>query len=244
MYMNNSQLISEIEKKDLVISSLQKQLNDNLIFFKKDAFYHQNEKMKSEIFEKNKEFNFLYNKFKEIEKENQELRQNITQLKSQIFTQNLSYETEIEKYKDLNNKNNNEIIKLKSEIEKLKLEPIINPNKNEKNIILNSNNIIEDLIQWVDGDFLNIQIDFNNYNIKSSEINFNKLIKSLFNFQERIKQILDIDINYKNNEQNKLISDNIDLIKDNLKLKNTLNKKDITIKHLIEELNIKKKKLN
>ena len=79
--------------------------------------------MKSEIFEKNKEFNFLYNKFKEIEKENQELRQNITQLKSQIFTQNLSYETEIEKYKDLNNKNNNEIIKLKNEIEKIKLKP-------------------------------------------------------------------------------------------------------------------------
>ena len=112
---------------------------------------------------------------------------------------------------------------------------------NEKNIILNSNNIIENIIKWVDGDFLNIQIDFNNYIIKSSEINFNKLIKSLFNFQERIKQILDIDINYKNNEQNKLISDNIDLIKDNLKLKNTLNKKDITIKHLIEELHLKKK---
>ena len=51
---NNSQLLSEIEKKDLVIQSLQKQLNDNLIFFKKDAFYNQNEKMKNEIFEKNK----------------------------------------------------------------------------------------------------------------------------------------------------------------------------------------------
>ena len=242
MYMNNSQLISEIEKKDLVISSLQKQLNDNLIYFKKDALYLQIEKLKNDIFNINNEYNLLFNKFKRIENENIELYKNLNQLKNEIFTNKLSYETEIEKYKDLNNKNNNEIIKLKSEIEKLKLEPIINPNKNEKNIILNSNNIIEDLIKWVDGDFLNIQIDFNNYNIKSSEINFNKLIKSLFNFQERIKQILDIDINNKNNEQNKLISDNIDLIKDNLKLKNTLNKKDITIKHLIEELNIKKKK--
>ena len=240
--MNNSQLISEIEKKDLVISSLQKQLNDNLIYFKKDALYLQIEKLKNDIFNINNEYNLLFNKFKRIENENIELYKNLNQLKNEIFTNKLSYETEIEKYKDLNNKNNNEIIKLKSEIEKLKLEPIINPNKNEKNIILNSNNIIEDLIKWVDGDFLNIQIDFNNYNIKSSEINFNKLIKSLFNFQERIKQILDIDINNKNNEQNKLISDNIDLIKDNLKLKNTLNKKDITIKHLIEELNIKKKK--
>ena len=240
--MNNSQLISEIEKKDLVISSLQKQLNDNLIYFKKDALYLQIEKLKNDIFNINNEYNLLFNKFKRIENENIELYKNLNQLKNEIFTNKLSYETEIEKYKDLNNKNNNEIIKLKSEIEKLKFEPIINPNKNEKNIILNSNNIIEDLIKWVDGDFLNIQIDFNNYNIKSSEINFNKLIKSLFNFQERIKQILDIDINYKNNEQNKLISDNIDLIKDNLKLKNTLNKKDITIKHLIEELNIKKKK--
>ena len=240
--MNNSQLISEIEKKDLVISSLQKQLNDNLIYFKKDALYLQIEKLKNDIFNINNEYNLLFNKFKRIENENIELYKNLNQLKNEIFTNKLSYETEIEKYKDLNNKNNNEIIKLKSEIEKLKLDPIINPNKNEKNIILNSNNIIEDLIKWVDGDFLNIQIDFNNYNIKSSEINFNKLIKSLFNFQERIKQILDIDINYKNNEQNKLISDNIDLIKDNLKLKNTLNKKDITIKHLIEELNIKKKK--
>ena len=241
MYMNNSQLISEIEKKDLVISSLQKQLNDNLIYFKKDALYLQIEKLKNDIFKINNEYNLLYNKFKRIENENIELNKNLSQLKNEIFINKLSYETEIEKHKDLNNKNNNEIIKLKSEIEKLKLDPIINPNKNEKNIILNSNNIIEDLIKWVDGDFLNIQIDFNNYNIKSSEINFNKLIKSLFNFQERIKQILDIDINYKNNEQNKLISDNIDLIKDNLKLKNTLNKKDITIKHLIEELHLKKK---
>ncbi len=241
MYMNNSQLISEIEKKDLVISSLQKQLNDNLIYFKKDALYLQIEKLKNDIFKINNEYNLLYNKFKRIENENIELNKNLSQLKNEIFINKLSYETEIEKHKDLNNKNNNEIIKLKSEIEKLKLEPIINSNMNEKNIILNSNNIIENIIKWVDGDFLNIQIDFNNYIIKSSEINFNKLIKSLFNFQERIKQILDIDINYKNNEQNKLISDNIDLIKDNLKLKNTLNKKDITIKHLIEELHLKKK---
>jgi hypothetical protein len=239
--MNNSQLISEIEKKDLVISSLQKQLNDNLIYFKKDALYLQIEKLKNDIFKINNEYNLLYNKFKRIENENIELNKNLSQLKNEIFINKLSYETEIEKHKDLNNKNNNEIIKLKSEIEKLKLEPIINSNMNEKNIILNSNNIIENIIKWVDGDFLNIQIDFNNYIIKSSEINFNKLIKSLFNFQERIKQILDIDINYKNNEQNKLISDNIDLIKDNLKLKNTLNKKDITIKHLIEELHLKKK---
>ena len=239
--MNNSQLISEIEKKDLVISSLQKQLNDNLIYFKKDALYLQIEKLKNDIFNINNEYNLLFNKFKRIENENIELYKNLNQLKNEIFTNKLSYETEIEKYKDLNNKNNNEIIKLKNELEKIKFEPLLN-NNNEKNIILNSNNIIEDLIKWIDGDFLNIQIDFNNYIIKNPEINFNKLIKSLFNFQERIKQILDIDINYKNNEQNKLISDNIDLIKDNLKLKNTLNKKDITIKHLIEELNIKKKK--
>ncbi len=160
--MNNSQLISEIEKKDLVISSLQKQLNDNLIYFKKDALYLQIEKLKNDIFNINNEYNLLFNKFKRIENENIELYKNLNQLKNEIFTNKLSYETEIEKYKDLNNKNNNEIIKLKSEIEKLKLDPIINPNKNEKNIILNSNNIIEDLIKWVDGDFLNIQIDFNN----------------------------------------------------------------------------------
>jgi len=241
--MNNTQLISEIEKKDLVISSLQKQLNDNLIYFKKDALYLQIEKLKNDIFQINNEYTLIYNKFKRIEKENIELNKNLTKLKNEIFTEKLSYETEIEKYKDINNKNKNEIIKLKNELEKIKFEPLLN-NNNEKNIILNSNNIIEDLIKWIDGDFLNIQIDFNNYIIKSPEINFNKLINSLFNFQERIKQILDININYKSNEQNKLISDNIDLIKDNLKLKKTLNLKDITIKHLMQELTIKKKKLN
>ena len=238
--MNNTQLISEIEKKDLVISSLQKQLNDNLIYFKKDALYLQIEKLKNDIFQINNEYTLIYNKFKRIEKENIELNKNLTKLKNEIFTEKLSYETEIEKYKDINNKNKNEIIKLKNELEKIKFEPLLN-NNNEKNIILNSNNIIEDLIKWIDGDFLNIQIDFNNYIIKSPEINFNKLINSLFNFQERIKQILDININYKSNEQNKLISDNIDLIKDNLKLKKTLNLKDITIKHLMQELTIKKK---
>jgi hypothetical protein len=241
--MNNTQLISEIEKKDLVISSLQKQLNDNLIYFKKDALYLQIEKLKNDIFQINNEYTLIYNKFKRIEKENIELNKNLTKLKNEIFTEKLSYETEIEKYKDINNKNKNEIIKLKNELEKIKFQPLLN-NNNEKNIILNSNNIIEDLIKWIDGNFLNIQIDFNNYIIKSPEINFNKLINSLFNFQERIKQILDININYKSNEQNKLISDNIDLIKDNLKLKKTLNLKDITIKHLIQELTIKKKNLN
>ena len=238
--MNNTQLISEIEKKDLVISSLQKQLNDNLIYFKKDALYLQIEKLKNDIFQINNEYTLIYNKFKRIEKENIELNKNLTKLKNEIFTEKLSYETEIEKYKDINNKNKNEIIKLKNELEKIKFQPLLN-NNNEKNIILNSNNIIEDLIKWIDGDFLNIQIDFNNYIIKSPEINFNKLINSLFNFQERIKQILDININSKSNEQNKLISDNIDLIKDNLKLKKTLNLKDITIKHLMQELTIKKK---
>ena len=241
--MNNTQLISEIEKKDLVISSLQKQLNDNLIYFKKDALYLQIEKLKNDIFQINNEYTLIYNKFKRIEKENIELNKNLTKLKNEIFTEKLSYETEIEKYKDINNKNKNEIIKLKNELEKIKFQPLLN-NNNEKNIILNSNNIIEDLIKWIDGDFLNIQIDFNNYIIKNPEINFNKLINSLFNFQERIKQILDININYKSNEQNKLISDNIDLIKDNLKLKKTLNLKDITIKHLMQELTIKKKNLN
>ena len=241
--MNNTQLISEKEKKDLVISSLQKQLNDNLIYFKKDALYLQIEKLKNDIFQINNEYTLIYNKFKRIEKENIELNKNLTKLKNEIFTEKLSYETEIEKYKDINNKNKNEIIKLKNELEKIKFQPLLN-NNNEKNIILNSNNIIEDLIKWIDGDFLNIQIDFNNYIIKSPEINFNKLINSLFNFQERIKQILDININYKSNEQNKLISDNIDLIKDNLKLKKTLNLKDITIKHLMQELTIKKKNLN
>ena len=199
--------------------------------------------LKNDIFQINNEYTLIYNKFKRIEKENIELNKNLTKLKNEIFTEKLSYETEIEKYKDINNKNKNEIIKLKNELEKIKFEPLLN-NNNEKNIILNSNNIIEDLIKWIDGDFLNIQIDFNNYIIKSPEINFNKLINSLFNFQERIKQILDININYKSNEQNKLISDNIDLIKDNLKLKKTLNLKDITIKHLMQELTIKKKNLN
>ena len=232
---NNSQLLSEIEKKDLVIQS---QLNDNLIFFKKDAFYHQNEKMKSEIFEKNKEFNYLYNKFKEIEKENQELRRNITQLKSQIFTQNLSYETEIEKYKDLNNKNNNEILKLKNEIEKVKLKPYLTSN-DDKSIILNSNNIIEEITKWINGDFLKLKFN-TNYLVDGSEINFRKLINSLINFQSRIKQILDYETKNKTNEENNLIKDNIDLIKDNLKLKNTLNLKEVTIKHLMQELHIKK----
>ena len=226
---NNSQLLSEIEKKDLVIQSLQKQLNDNLIFFKKDAFYHQNEKMKSEIFEKNKEFNYLYNKFKEIEKENQELRRNITQLKSQIFTQNLSYETEIEKYKDLNNKNNNEILKLKNEIEKVKLKPYLTSN-DDKSIILNSNNIIEEITKWINDDFLKLKFN-TNYLVDGSEINFKKLINSLINFQSRIKQILDYETKNKTNEENNLIKDNIDLIKDNLKSR-TSYKKNSKLKNI------------
>ncbi len=238
MYMNNSQLISEIEKKDLVISSLQKQLNDNLIYFKKDALYLQIEKLKNDIFNINNEYNLLFNKFKRIENENIELNKNLSQLKNEIFINKLSYETEIEKHKDLNNKNNNEIIKLKNEIEKIKLKPYLTSN-DDKSIIFNSNNIIEEITKWINGDFLKLKFNIN-YLVERSEINFKKLINSLINFQSRIKQILDYETKNKTNEENNLIKDNIDLIKDNLKLKNTLNLKEITIKHLMQELHIKK----
>ena len=69
----DSDLLNELERKDLIIKNLQKQLKENLSYFKTDSYYNTANQLKNEIMRKDYEISFLSSKLNSIQVENNKL---------------------------------------------------------------------------------------------------------------------------------------------------------------------------
>ena len=71
--MIDPDLLNELERKDLIIKNLQKQLKDNLSYFKTDSTYNAAEQLKNEIMRKNSEISYMSSKLSSIQNENSQI---------------------------------------------------------------------------------------------------------------------------------------------------------------------------
>ena len=315
--MIDSDLLNELERKDLIIKNLQKQLKDNLSYFKTDSIYNTTEKLKNDAMHKDSEISFLSSKLSAVQTENDQLLKKLSLIQQEYFDYKLKASNEIQKLNEIirsnslninNIQNMNEKMKqqitkissdntnilqnneamntkineyennlyniesdnnrLKSEMEiwkekymanemelkeikykydqfstdlksiNDKLKQIKKENEDTKNYV---NRILADLTYWfTKSDFLMVKFPkliYDNSNING--INFEPFYDAIISLQEKVNNIVGMQKERLTPDQEDIIQDNVNLIKDNLLLKNQLNIKDNTIKMMMKELNNK-----
>ena len=78
--MIDSDLLNELERKDLIIKNLQKQLKDNISYLKSDPYYNSNDQLKNEIMRKDSEISFLSSKLTSVQNESTKLSKKFNSL--------------------------------------------------------------------------------------------------------------------------------------------------------------------
>lgn len=315
--MNTQDLLKQIERKDLIIQSLQKQLQDNMHYFKQDNLYDVIERLKNEIRRKDTEINFLQSQLQSLKQENAKYGIDYCNIKQENLSSKTRYEAEIERLNNIIHNNSIDIQNYIQTIDKLKnnLNKLTNDNSNillsneKMNLKINSfqnnfnefencnnilknevniwktkydasemelretknkynsiqndlsfingkiknltqenteiknfiNRIISDLTHWIrNNDFLLVNFPktiYDNSNVNG--IDFTMLYDSIILLQEKVNHIVNMHRNDNNSDQERIIQDNVNLIKDNIALKNQLNIKENTIKLMLQELNSK-----
>ena len=99
--MMDSDLLNELERKDLIIKNLQKQLKENLSYFKTDSYYNTANQLKNEIMRKDSEISFLNSKLKSIQVENNNLSKKYSNLQQEFFDYKLKASNEIQKLNEI-----------------------------------------------------------------------------------------------------------------------------------------------
>ena len=99
--MIDSDLLNELERKDLIIQNLQKQLKDNLSYFKTDSLCNSIDKLKNELMRKDSEISYLSSKISSLTNENLNLSKKNTQLNQEYFDLKLKSCNEIQKLNEI-----------------------------------------------------------------------------------------------------------------------------------------------
>ena len=137
--MIDSDLLNELERKDLIIKNLQKQLKDNITYLKSVPYYNSAGQLKNEIMRKDSEISFLSSKLTSVQNEGNKLSKKFSILQQEYFDYKLKAANEIQKLNEIiksnsislnNMQNMNE--KLKKEISKISLDrsSMIHSNEN------------------------------------------------------------------------------------------------------------------
>lgn len=176
MYNSNCcDLVSELQRKDLIIQSLQNQLRENVSYFRRDPYYDETEKLKNEIKRKDTEIAYLDSKLQTLLNENNKLRQSFCAIKDENFELKLKYTNENQKLNDIIKNSNDSISKYQLAIDDLKskLEKV----SNEHNNCL------------LDNDDMNHKLKNMNQNFNESENEKKKLQNDLQNWQEKYSKL-------------------------------------------------------
>lgn len=164
--MNTQELINQIERKDMIIKSLQKQIQDNLHYFKQDSLYDVIENLKNELKRKDTEINFLETKLQTLKQENSKYGTEYCDIKQDYLTLKSKYDTEIERLNSIIKNNSFEKQNYLQTIDKLKAS-LNKAASDNSNILLSNENMNMKLN--------NFQKDFDDYencnNILKNEVN-------------------------------------------------------------------------
>ena len=99
--MINSDLLNEIERKDLIIKNLQKQLKENISFFKSNPSYFSSNQLKNELMRKDAEISYLSSKLSNIQSVNDNLQRKYNNLQEEYFDYKLKANNQIQKLNDI-----------------------------------------------------------------------------------------------------------------------------------------------
>ena len=138
--MIDSDLLNELERKDLIIQNLQKQLKDNLCYFKSDSLYNSVEKFKNELMRKESEISYLNSKINSLSNENLILSKKNSQLNQEYFDFKLKSCNEIQKLNEIIQSNNLSLNSYQDMNEKMK-QQISKISSDNTNFIQNNENM-------------------------------------------------------------------------------------------------------
>ena len=157
--MIDSDLLNELERKDLIIQNLQKQLKDNLIYFKSDSLYNSIDKLKNELMRKESEISYLNSKINSLSNENIILSKKNSQLSQEYFDFKLKSTNEIQKLNEIIKSNSQSLNNFQNINEKMKQE--INKISSDNNIFMQNNENMNIKINEYENNLYNYENDNN-----------------------------------------------------------------------------------
>ena len=138
--MIDSDLLNELERKDLIIKNLQQQLKENLTYFKDDPYYNTSNQLKNEVMRKDSEISFLSSKLSSIQNENNILSKKYSNLQEEFFNYKLRATNEIQKLNEIIKHNSINLNNFQNINQKMKQE-ITKISSDNSNILQNNENM-------------------------------------------------------------------------------------------------------
>ena len=157
--MIDSDLLNELDRKDLIIKNLQKQLKENISYLKSDPYYNSNDQLKNEIMRKDSEISFLSSKLSSVQNESNKLSKKFAILQQEYFDYKLKAANEIQKLNEIiksNSINLNNIQNLNAKMKK-EMSKMSSDNSN----ILQSNENMNSKINEYQNNLYNYESDNN-----------------------------------------------------------------------------------
>lgn len=201
--MLDSDLLNELERKDLIIKNLQKQLKENLSYFKSDPYYNATDQLKNEIMRKDSEISYLSSKLTSFQNENNKLSKNINNLQQEFFDYKLKASNEIQKLNEIIKSNSINLTNFQNMNQKMKQE--ITKISSDNSNILQSNENMNTKINEYENNLYNFESDnnrlkseveiwkekytANEVELKETKCKYEQFSNDLVNINEKLKQL-------------------------------------------------------
>lgn len=201
--MIDSDLLNELERKDLIIKNLQKQLKENLSYFKTDPYFNSTDQLKNEVMRKDSEISYLSSKLNSIQNENNVLSQKYSILQKEYFDFKSKSSNEILQLKEIIKNNSLSLNNFKDINEKMKQE--ISKISSDNSNILQSNENMNSKISEYQNNLYNYESDnkrlkgeiqlwkekymANELELKELKYKYDQFSKDLKSINEKLKQI-------------------------------------------------------
>ena len=157
--MIDPDLLNELERKDLIIKNLQKQLKDNLSYFKTDSTYTAAEQLKNEIMRKDSEISYMSSKLSSIQNENSQIAKKYSILQQEFFEYKLKATNEIQKLNEIIKSNSLNLNNITNMNEKMKQQ--ISKISSDNSNILQNNEEMNSKINEYENSIYNFESDNN-----------------------------------------------------------------------------------
>ena len=201
--MIDSDLLNELERKDLIIKNLQKQLKENLSYFKTDPYFNSTDQLKNEVMRKDSEISYLSSKLNSVQNENNVLSQKYSILQKEYFDFKSKSSNEILQLKEIIKNNSLSLNNFKDINEKMKQE--ISKISSDNSNILQSNENMNSKISEYQNNLYNYESDnkrlkgeiqlwkekymANELELKELKYKYDQFSKDLKSINEKLKQI-------------------------------------------------------
>ena len=218
--MIDSDLLNELERKDLIIKNLQKQLKENISYLKTDPYFNSSDQLKNEIMRKDSEISYLASKISSIQNENNALSKKISQIQQEYFDYKLKSANEIQKLNEIIKSNSLSINNYKNINEKMKQE-LSKISSDNSNILQNNENMNSKINEY-ENNIYNYESDnnrlqgevqlwkekymANEVELKEAKYKYEQFSKDLKTINENLKQLKKENSDMKN-YINRILSD-------------------------------------